>query len=142
MEKIVKELYTELVEAIGDNKVDNMTDELKRATEVELDRFVSQMLQTNVKRFASAYALPQYEAFRESFKDILLRYQVMDGEEKGDLFVKIEQMFKDIFTEKYAGLGPEAAELTAKLYAEQMIKVFKDNSIQMNTEMYPEKSVY
>lgn len=140
--KEVINIYEELVEAIGDNKVDNLIQDLQRVTEVETSMFVARLLQTNVKKFAFSYNLPQYEAFREAFKDVLGRYLVMDGEEKGDLFVKIESMFKEIFVQKYAGLGPEAAEQTAKLYAEQMICILKQNSVQANTEMYPQKSWY
>lgn len=146
-EKIYRELainpITSVVEAIGDNKIDNMVQELGRVTEVELGMFVATMLQKTVSLFAYDYEAPKYDGFEKAFKDIKERYQVMSGEEQGDLFTKIEQMFKEIFVQKFSGLGPEEAEATAKLYANQMIGILKDNSIQKNTEMYPQiKSIY
>jgi len=122
-------------EAIGDNTVDNMIDELTRSTNIELGKFVSSLLNTNINLFQHSYNLPQYEEFRSSFQMILNRYQVMDGSEQGDLFRKIENMFKDIFISKFGDLGPEVAEVIAQRYAVQMVDTLKKNSIQANVDL-------
>lgn len=125
----------EISEAIGDNTVDNMIDELKRATGIELGRFVGSLLGANLNTFIHSYTVPQHEEFREIFNQILSRYRVMDGMDQGDLFKKIEIFWKDLFVERYADLGAEVAELVAKRYATQMVLVLKANSIQANVDM-------
>jgi hypothetical protein len=122
-------------EAIGDNTVDNMMDELTRSTNIELGKFVSSLLNTNINLFLHSYNLPQYEEFRSSFRLVLNRYQVMDGSEQGDLFRKIENMFKDIFISKFGDLGPEVAEVIAQRYAVQMVDMLKKNSVQANVDL-------
>lgn len=122
-------------EAIGDNTVDNMVDELTRSTNIELGKFVSSLLNTNINLFLHSYSLPQYEEFRATFRHVLSRYQVMDGMEQGDLFRKIENMFKDIFISKFGDLGPEVAEVIAQRYSNQMIDMLKKNSVQANVDL-------
>ena len=129
-----------LKEAVGDNSIDNMIDELKRAVDVEMGQFVTALLNSNVSNFLYAYAIPQYEGFREALRVVLERYRVMDGTEQGDLFTKIENLFKDLFVEKYASLGPETAELVAKKYALQMVAYLKKNSIQANVDLAQDKT--
>lgn len=120
----------DLHEAIGDNTVDNLMDALKRSTAVEVNNFTVALLNANVDKFQYAYRLPQHDQFRQDLRNVLERYRIMDGMEQGDLFVKIESMFKDLFVERYGSLGPEAAELIAVRYAKQMVLFLKENSIQ------------
>lgn len=127
-------------EAVGDNVVDNMMDELKRAVDVEMGQFVTSLLNSNVMKFLYAYTVPQYEGFQEALQVVVERYQVMDGTEQGDLFAKIDNLFKDMFVDKYAALGPEAAELVAKKYAMQMVNWLKKQRVQANTELHQDKT--
>lgn len=124
-----------VLEAIGDNSIDNQIDELRRATDVEVGQFVTALLNANVQNFTYAYNVPQYEGFKKSFMTVLERYRLMDGTEQGDLFAKIDIMFKDLFVEKFAGMGPEIAELVAKKFSLQMVNILKSNSIQANVDM-------
>lgn len=130
----------ELSETIGDNSVDNFMQELERAACIEVGRFVGSLLNSHIQRFLHCYDMPQHEEFRSVFKQVLNRYQIMDGDEQGDLFRKIENMFKDIFVNKYSDLGPEVAELIAKRYAVQMIDVLKQNAIRANVDDHVDKS--
>jgi len=127
--------FGEVSEAIGDNVVDNMMADMARATSVELSKFVASLLNTNLNTFMHSYQMPQYEEFRGAFRMILSRYQVMDGLEQGDLFQKIENMFKDLFIRHYSALGPEVSEVIARRYATQMIEMLKVNSIRANVDM-------
>lgn len=143
LDKMFKELSgTEIQEAVGDNAVDNMVTAMSRVVEVELSMFISKLLVMNVGKFSFSYEDPSYIEFKKNFSDIIARYQVMDAEEKGDLYQKIENMFKDIFTEKYAALGPQFAETTGALYAQQMVNILKSMSIQANVELYSPKRIY
>lgn len=128
------------VEAIGDNTVDNMMDELRRSVDVEVGQFVMALLNSHVGDFMYAYSIPQYDGFKDAFKIVMQRYQLMDGTEQGDLFAKIENMFKDLFVEKYSSLGPEAAELVAKKYTLQMVNYMKANAIQANVDLHQDKT--
>lgn len=126
-----------LSEEIGDNSVDNMMTELERSCGVEMGKFVGSLLNTNVDRFKHCYNMPEYEPFRHVMRDIISRYQIMAGSEQGDLFLKIENMFKDIMIGQYAHLGPEIAEMIAKKYAVQMIQFIKEHGVtpkDMDTE--------
>lgn len=131
MDKNISEVYkmlgelSVLSEDIGDNTIDNMMGELHRATGVELGKFVGSLLNVNLNKFVQCYNMPEYEPFRHVMKDIISRYQVMSGSEQGDLFLKIEGMFKDIFMAQYSHLGPEVADLIAKKYSVQMIQFIK-----------------
>lgn len=125
----------ELSEAIGDNTVDNMMDELTRATSIEVGKFVGSLLSSNINSFMHCYSIPQFEDFKAMFHQILNRYQVMDGMDQGDLFKKIEIMWKDLFVDRYADLGPEVAELIAKRYSVQMVNMLKANSVQANVDL-------
>ena len=118
-----------LSEEIGDNSVDNMMTQLQRSCGVELGKFVGSLLNTGVGRFLQSYNMPEYEPFRHAMMDIISRYQIMSGSEQGDLFLKIENMFKDIIMSQYAHLGPEIAEMIAKRYAVQMIQFIKEHGI-------------
>ena len=129
-----------LNEAIGDNTIDNMMDELNRATKIEIERFVVSLLNSQIKIFAQCYNLPQHEDFRVIFRKILYRYQVMDGSDQGDLFLKIENMFKDLFINKYGQSGPEIAEMLAKKYTVQMIGILRNNAVQGNVDMAQDKT--
>lgn len=136
----VDNLKHRLEEAIGDNTVDNLVADLSRATEVEVGKFVGALLNVSTDNFLFAYAVPQFEGFATTFKNVTQRYQMMDGTEQGDLFAKIEIMFKNIFVDKYASMGPDVAELIAKKYAVQMIEQLKRQSIQANVDMHQDKS--
>jgi hypothetical protein len=131
------------VEAVGDNKIDNMMADLKLAAGVELERFAMKMLADGMSKFAQQYATPEYLPFKEKVVDLIMRYRVTDGEEQADLFNKIQSMFKQIFVEKFGADSAEKAGVLAMQYAEQMIAIFKKNSAQANTEMYPkDQTVY
>lgn len=129
----------QIQETVGDNVVDNMVDELRRAVDIELGQFVMALLNTSIQNFMYAYSVPQFEGFKENMGVVLDRYQLMDGSEQGDLFAKIEIMFKDLFVQKHSSLGPEAAELVAKKYALQMINYLKANAIQANVNLHQNK---
>jgi len=129
-----------LAETIGDNTIDNMMDEMVRSANIELDRFVVSLLNSNLKIFAQCYNLPQHEDFRIVFRKILYRYQIMDGSEQGDLYVKIENMFKDIFINKYNQMGTDISELLARKYATQMIDILRGNAVQANVDMAQDKT--
>ena len=131
-----------LEEAIGDNKIDNLADDLKRATEIELGMFAASLMNSYANDFIQSFRTPQFEGFREAFSDVVARYRVMDGTEQGDLFQKIETMFKDIFVQRFSALGPEAAELMAQRYSGQMVDMLKALSIQANTDLAIGKSWY
>jgi len=118
-------MYGELSESIGDNKVDNMVDELKSVIEIELANFVITLLNTNFSAFENSYTNPQFEGFRKALNDLKMRYKVMDNLDKQDLFNKIELIFKDLFRKIYCAQGPEVAELIGTRYAEQMVKNIK-----------------
>lgn len=131
------------VEAVGDNKIDNMMADLKLATSVELDRFAMMMMADGLSKFTKQYVTPEYAPFKQKVVDLIMRYRVTDGEEQADLFNKIQSMFKQIFVEKFGADSAEKAGVLANLYAEQMIAIFKKNSAQANTEMYPkDQTVY
>jgi hypothetical protein len=121
----VFKMFGELSEAIGDDKVDNMVDELKSVLEVELSMFLISLLNTNFSLFEKSYTNPQYEGFRRALTDLQQRFKVMDQLAKQDLFNKIEIVFKDIFRTSYSAMGPETAELIATRYASQMNKNLK-----------------
>lgn len=143
LNKMFEELSgKKMQEAVGDNAVDNMVTAMSRVVEVELAMFLSKLLVMNVGKFSFSYEDPSYLEFKKNFSDIIARYQVMDGEDKGDLHQKIENMFKDIFTDKYAALGPQFAETTGALYAQQMVNILKSMSIQANVEIYSPKRIY
>ena len=131
-----------LVEALGDNKVDNIVDDLARAADIELQMFSASLLNTQAKEFLQSYRTPQFEGFRAAFRAVVARYRVMDGTEQGDLFHKIEILFKDIFVQKFGALGPEAAELMSQRYSNQMVAVLKSLSVQANVDMDQGKSWY
>lgn len=118
-----------LAEAIGDNTVDNLIDELTRATSIELGQFVVGLLNVNVDNFSFAYNLPQHIGFKHALDAIVSRYRVMDGSEQGDVFSKVKIMFKDILVARYPDLGPDAAEITALKYANQMIGFLKSQAL-------------
>lgn len=130
----------QVIEAIGDNTVDNLMCDLKRSSEVEIDMFVCALLNSNQDNFGFAYVVPQYDGFQDSFQKVVQRYRVMDGMEQGDLFEKVSGMFKDIFMSKCAAMGPKVAEQVGKKYAEQMIGMLKRESIQANVDMDVDKS--
>lgn len=129
-------------EAIGDNKVDNLVDELKRATEIELAMFVASQLNSGVQAFQQQYTTPQFDGFKVILKSLVDRYRVMDDAEKLDFFQKIEIFFKDLMQKNYSALGPEAAELVASRYAKQMMDWLKKQNLdpQAPTDtLYPHK---
>lgn len=131
-----------LNEFVGDNKVDNLADELKRSTEIELNMFAASLINTNVNSFMQSYTTPQFEGFKTTMGAIIERYRVMDDAEKLDLFQKIELMFKDLMTKNFAALGPETAELIASRYSKQMLQYFKDKNVdpQASTDtLYPHR---
>jgi len=117
-------------EAIGDNTVDNLVDELARGTAIEIGQFVAGLLSQNVENFSFAYDRPQHEGFKQSLGAVVARFQLMDGSEQGDLFTKIQILFKNLMVSKYPDLGPEAAELIAVKYAKQMIFFLNAKRIQ------------
>lgn len=119
---------TELNEYVGDNKIDNLADELKRSAEIELKMFATSLLQTNLNLFLQAFVTPQFASFKTCIDAITDRYRVMDDQERLDLFQKMELMFKEIFINNFSALGPETAELIASRYAQQMVKHLKDNN--------------
>jgi hypothetical protein len=128
-------------EGIGDNNIDNMVDELRSATEKEIQMFVSMMLSRVIRQFAQSYSTPHFEEFRKVLEDIVTRFNVMDSSEKGDLFTKIENMFKDIFVKNYSDLGPDAAKTVGSLYAAQMVRYLKSQQVQSNKNMFTPKSI-
>jgi len=142
----VYEMVAALSEQVGDNKVDHMVESIRQSVEVELNMFMVSLLNTNVKEFEKSYATPQFEGFRDAMADIEQRYRVMDGLERQDLFVKIENVFKGIFLQKFNALGPDVAELVAIRYAGQMIKKVKDsfeNPMDPINDLYPaDKELY
>ena len=99
-------------------------------------------MNTYAKDFLQSFRAPMFEGFREAFQDVVSRYRLMDGTEQGDLFHKIETMFKDIFVQRFSALGPEAAELMAQRYSGQMVDMLKSLSIQANTGLAVDKSWY
>ena len=62
----VYKMAGELMEQVGDNRVDQMMDAVTRSIEVELNMFVVNLLNTNVPEFEKCYANPNYEGFREA----------------------------------------------------------------------------
>lgn len=142
MDKNLQSLYSEILnkpmtESIGDNKIDNLADELRRSTEVELAMFVGAILNTSYKAFAGNYATPQHDGFKRTIEAIRDRYCVMDDMEKLDLAQKIEIMFKDIMVKQYGALGADSAELVATRYAKQMINWFKVGEKDPQEMLYP-----
>lgn len=140
--KMLGELSGTVSEDVGDNTVDNMMTELYRSSKIELGKFVGSLLNANLNRFLQSYNLPEYEPFRNVMRNIISRYQVMSGSEQGDLFVKIEGMFKDIFVSQYGHLGPEIAELIAVRYAVQMIQFIKQYGVAGDNLSLDKDSVY
>lgn len=126
-------------ESIGDNTVDNIVAELARCVSIELDLFVVDLLNKMVRDFARNYHLPFYEDFRTAFSLVLNRYQLMSGDEEGDLFKKIENFFLNVFSEKFDSAGHEVSDVIAKKYAAQMIMFLKANKIQANTDLAVDK---
>jgi hypothetical protein len=133
---------SKLLENIGDNTVDNLMDELNRGVKIELGKFVGSLLNTGINRFLHSYNLPQYEGFRSAMINIIDRFRVMDGADQGDLFRKIDNMFRDIFISQYGHLGPEIAEMIAKKYAVQMIDFIKSYSVMPPDSDIDKKEVY
>lgn len=127
-------------ESIGDNTVDNIVAELSRCVSVELDLFVCELLNKMVNNFAHDYHLPFYEDFKTAFMLVLNRYQLMSGDEEGDLYKKIDNFFLNIFSEKFSSGGHEVSDVIAKKYAVQMINFLKANKIQANTDLAVDKS--
>lgn len=143
MDKNISVLFEEVgrvTESIGDNTVDNIVDELSRCVSVELDLFVVDLLNKMVRDFARNYHLPFYEDFRTAFNMVLNRYQLMSGDEEGDLFKKIENFFLNIFSEKFNSAGHEVSDVIAKKFAMQMIQFLKANKIQANTDLAVDKT--
>lgn len=120
----------EMSEAIGDNTVDNLVDQLKTATAVEVSHFVVGLLNSNSDSFSYAFNLPSYDGFKTATTAIVDRFRLMDGAEQGDLFTKIMLMFKDLTMAQYGELGTDAAELVAVKYARLMIDFLKSKAIQ------------
>ena len=142
MDKNLALLYGEmlnkpLLEYVGDNKVDNLADELRRSTEVELAMFVGSVLNTQYKQFMSSYSTPQHDGFQRTIAAIRDRYCVMDDQEKIDLAQKIETLWKDIMVKQYGALGADSAELVATRYAKQMISWFKEGAKDPQDMLYP-----
>lgn len=141
--KIIEDVTGQsIVEFVGDNKIDNLADELKRATEIELNMFAASLINTNANSFMQNYSTPQFEGFKAIITGIVDRYRVMDDAEKLDLFQKIELMFKDLMTKNFAALGPETAEIIASRYSKQMLQFLKDKNVdpQAATDtLYPHK---
>jgi hypothetical protein len=129
-----------LNESIGDNTVDNIVDELARCVSVELDLFVIDLLGKMVTEFTRDYHLPFYEDFKTSFSLVLNRYQLMSGDEEGDLFKKIDNFFLNIFSEKFSAAGHEVSDVIAKKFSTQMIKFLKTNKVQANVDMAVDKT--
>lgn len=133
LDKKLLDLFEEVTgsalnEYVGDNKVDNLAEELKRATEIELNMFAASLINSSVNSFLQSYATPQFEGFKTTISAIVERFRVMDDAERLDLFQKIEIMFKDLMTKNFAALGPETAELIASRYSKQMLQFFKDKN--------------
>lgn len=143
VQKMLRELSPGKVifEDIGDNTVDNLMTELSRAASVELGKFVGALLNTNMNKFLQSYNMPEFEPFRAVMKDVISRYQIMSGSEQGDLFLKIENMFKDIFVDQFGHLGPEIAEMIAKKYSVQMVQFIKQYGVA-NKDMDIKKDGY
>lgn len=120
-----------VVEAIGDNTVDNLMADLARCTTIELAQFVAGLLTVNVNQFEYAYSAPQYTDLAVALANLCHRYRVMDGKEQGDLCTKVTSMMKDIFATHYAALGPEAADAMAMQYADHMIAYIKSQNPQI-----------
>ena len=113
---------------MSDTKVDNLAEELKRSTEIELNMFAAGLLNTSFNSFMQSYTTPQFEGFKTVIGSIVDRFRVMDDAEKLDLFQKIELMFKELLTKNFGALGPEQAELIASRYSKQMIQFLKDKN--------------
>lgn len=139
LNSVFKEMQS-LTESIGDNTVDNLVAELARCVSIELDLFVVDLLNKLAKDFARDYHMPFYEDFRTAFKLVLNRYQLMSGDEEGDLFKKIENLFLNIFSEKFSASGHEVSDVIAKKFANQMINFLKANKIQANTNLAVDKT--
>lgn len=129
-----------LTESIGDNTVDNIVDELARCVAIEIDLFVIDLLNKMVSQFARNYHLPHYEEFRSAFNLVLNRYQLMNGDEEGDLYKKIENFFLNIFSQRFSSAGHEVSDVIAKKFTAQMIAFLKANKIQANTNLAVDKS--
>lgn len=108
-----------IVEFIGDNTADNLVAEFGRSASVEMEQFVCGLLNGSAEMFVYAYAEPRYAPFAEACQMLARRYMLMDGMEKGDVQLKVAAEFKKIFSERYAALGPEAADDMAGRYAQQ-----------------------
>jgi hypothetical protein len=126
-----------LLEYVGDNKVDNLADELRRSTEVELAMFVGSVLNTQYKQFLNSYSTPQHDGFQRTISAVRDRYCVMDDQEKIDLSQKIETLWKDIMVKQYGALGADSAELVATRYAKQMISWLKRTEKDPQEMLYP-----
>jgi hypothetical protein len=139
----LKQIFDEmnsLTESIGDNTVDNLVSELARCVSIELDLFVVDVLNKLAKDFARDYHMPFYEDFKTAFKLVLNRYQLMSGDEEGDLFKKIENLFLNIFSDKFNAAGHEVSDVIAKKFSNQMINFLKANKIQANTNLSVDKT--
>ena len=138
----VFKMFGELTEAISDDKVDTMVNELKSVIEVELAMFAVSLLEKYVGAFEESYASPQYEGFRKAVADLQLRFKVMGQLEQNDLYSKIEVLFKDVFRKAYSAHGPDVAESVAIRYAAQMnknlMKVLEDPTSAMKDIVYPD----
>jgi hypothetical protein len=124
-EGVTRKPFDRLVESVGDNKIDNLVDELKRSTQLELGNFVVQLLNTSTNDFVQHYQTPTFDGFKKILGTVVERYRVMDDAEKDDLFQKIELLFRDLMTQQYANMGPETSELIAARYAKQMQEFLK-----------------
>lgn len=136
---LLEELHA-IQESIGDNTIDNLVDELARATAIEMEMYANDLLSKMVQGFARDYSMPFYDEFKSSFRLLLSRYQLMSGDEEGDLFRKIEHMFMNIFSSKFSSQGYEVADVIAKKYATQMIRFLKHNKIQANSNLDLDKT--
>jgi hypothetical protein len=116
-------------EFVGDSKIDNMVDELRRSTDIELKMFSASLINSNVNSFIQQYNTAQFEGFKEILGAIIDRYRVMDDAEKLDLFTKIELMFKDIMAQNFSALGQETAEIIASRYSKQMLQYLKSQNL-------------
>lgn len=129
-----------MTESIGDNTVDNIVAELARCTAIEIDLFVVDLLNKMVRDFARNYHLPFYEDFRVAFNLVLNRYQLMNGDEEGDLFKKIENFFLNVFSERFNSAGHEVSDVIARKFAAQMVQFLKANKVQANVDLAVDKN--
>ena len=119
-----------ILESVGDATVDNLVDQLHISTSIELEKFVCELLSRSLNQFMTNYKMPLYDDFRTSFKAVLNRYQLMDGDQAGDLHKKIQIMMTSIFSEKFSANGHEVADVMAAKFSTQMINFLKYNRIQ------------